>query len=148
MSIERFPMFTTIFLSSDPLTKISDSSLLKTTKSLKKMIVTSCDLDYVGNLNVLANVELLWLSDNKLETIPDMLNGVPRLRGLSIDKNSRMSCDRRMCWRRLWDRVRTPISSSDVMCRQPDELVGYRLLMVNPMFMNCNAGKCYFPDRI
>ena len=97
-------------------------------------------LSTVGDLTQKQNLKTIDISRNHLETVPDLLN-MSLLIGLKIGRNSRMSCDSRMCWRRLWDRMRVPlVSSDDVQCRQPPALVGYKLSEVNPKVMGCMEG--------
>ena len=148
--LQKFPNFTsegflrlhTIWIQRNPFTDIPDSLLSGMTKSIKSLVSYNGDLDTIGDLTLLSNLELLSLYGNNLETIPDLLRGVPNLRRLSIDQNRRMFCDRRMCWWRLWERVRAPLErSSDVICQQPETLSGFPMSTVNPKFMNCNEGR-------
>ena len=46
------------------------------TKSIKSLVSYSGDLDYMGDLTLLSNLEE-YLSGNNLETMPDLLGGVP-----------------------------------------------------------------------
>ena len=86
------------------------------------------------------NLRGITITNNHLETVPDLLN-MPSLTTLKIAYNSRMSCDCRMCWRRFWDRMRTPLAvSDDVICVQPSELAGFKLSEVNPKLMGCVEG--------
>ena len=86
------------------------------------------------------NLKSISIGHNNLETVPDLLD-MPFLTYLTIAKNRRMACDHRMCWRRLWDRIRAPLASSDdVKCVQPPELRGYKLSEVNPKLMGCAEG--------
>ena len=79
------------------------------------------------------------IDKNRLLTIPDMLD-FPALTHLFIRKNP-VICDRKMCWRRLWDRKRAPLIGDDVMCQMPPFLRGTMLSNVNPKAMGCYNGK-------
>ena len=99
-------------------------------------------LSTMVDFTIKPNLREIDISHNHLETVPDLLN-MTYLTKLKIAGNTRMSCDHRMCWRRLWDRMRAPFASSDdVMCVQPPELAGYNLSVVNPKLME--YGKCRF----
>ena len=92
-------------------------------------------------VDVIMYLDYLSITNNKLETQPDLL-GLPVLSKMLINGNSRMSCDKRMCWRHLWHRLRDPLYlSDDVTCVEPPLLAGYDMLRVNPKFMQCNNGK-------
>ena len=90
-------------------------------KSLITLNLLEGALSSIGDLTVLPNFRYIYLKGNSLETITDLLNGVPNLLNLYIRRNSRMSCDRRMCLWRLWERVRTPVNFDDVTCQQPSD---------------------------
>ena len=143
ISAERLPVLRTLGAGGNQFTNISDSTLLGMPKSLITLNLLEGALKSIGDLTVLSNLRYIYLRGNSLETIPDLLNGVPNLLYLYIRRNSRMSCDRRMCWWRLWERVRTLVTFDDVTCQQPSELSGYQLSEVNPKFMNCNEGNVH-----
>ena len=83
------------------------------------------------------------IHENELETVPDLL-GLRKLRQLRIAVNSRMNCDYRMCWRRLWNRLRSPlVEEDDVICVEPRLLANKILSLVNPKFMRCDNGKLW-----
>ena len=110
------------------------------TNSLKTVILDASNLKTVKGVEVLPKLAALQITGNNLETVPDLL-GLKRLRKLKIANNTRMSCDHRMCWRRLLDRMRTPLQEEDdVTCMMPDILAGHKLSTVNPKFMNCANG--------
>ena len=91
------------------------------------------------DLPLKTGVEYINLRWNNLETIPDMLD-FPNLNALTITAN-RIVCDQRMCWRRLWDRMRAPLAvRDDATCANPPELNGLLLSTVNPRAMGCYNG--------
>ena len=80
------------------------------------------------------------LANNHLLTIPDMLD-FPDLRQLFIGDNP-VTCDRGMCWWRLWDRMRAPLFlKDDIECKRPPLLRVTMLSNVNPKAMGCYNGK-------
>ena len=116
------------------------SNFVGMTKTVKSIYIESSNLHYADGLDSLPNLSILDIRNNNLETIPDLLD-LP-IRMLYISGNSRMNCDQRMCWRRLWDRVREPIpDSDDVICVKPPLLAGWIMSIVNPKFMHCSNGK-------
>ena len=117
------------------------SNLLSMTGTITFISISNSNLHFADGLELLPKLDYLNIMNNKLETLPDLLK-LPRLRRMFINGNSRMNCDKRMCWRRLWDRVRGPLDSSDdVKCVDPPLLAGHQMLNVNPKFMQCNNGK-------
>ena len=59
------------------------------------------------------------IDGNDLETVPDLL-GLKKLDALLSADNSRIKCDQRLCWRRLWERMRAPlVEEDDVICVEP-----------------------------
>ena len=140
VSAKRFPVLWSIGLDRNQFTHVSDSTLLGISMSLTVLNLQMGELESIGDITVLPNLKYVYLRKNNLETIPDLLNGLPKLLYLWITENKRLSCDRRMCWRRLWERVRTPGNFDDVMCQQPEEVKGLQLSEVNPKFMNCSEG--------
>ena len=88
----------------------------------------------------------LAIENNRLSTIPDMLD-CPALSRLFI-RNNPITCDWKMCWRRLWDRKRAPlIGKDDIQCQSPPSLRGTMLSDVNPRVMGCYNGKDPFMSR-
>ena len=142
VSSRRLPALTELHLHHNNLRNVSDSALAGM-RNMKRLSLAQANLVALGDVSVLDNLETLWLYENSLETIPDMLGGVPKLRYLSIRDNSRMTCDRRMCWWRLWGRVRPPIQSDEVDCVYPTAARGHRLSLISPGFMNCGQGGWY-----
>ena len=56
-----------------------------------------------------------------------------------------MNCDQLMCWRRLRERMREPISyPNDVTCVEPPLLAGNAISTINPKFMHYWNGKFWF----
>ena len=112
------------------------SSTIQTLGLMKNNLVE------IGDLTVLNNLGILYLRGNNLEMIPDILEGLLQLWVLKIGDNTRMSCDRRMCWRRLWDRMRPPIEyRDDVMCMAPPAARGHHLAKISPGFIQCARGE-------
>ena len=141
LTSSAYPLLDYIAISSNPKIKVIPEDVwehvsdnLHTFKASKTGLSTMVDLTLKNNLKD------IFISYNDLETVPDLLN-MTSLTSLKIAGNSRMACDRRMCWRRLWDRMRAPLASSDdVTCVQPPGLAGYKLSMVNPKLMGCVEG--------
>ena len=116
------------------------SNFFGVTEVIEGIYIESSNLHSADGLDLLPKIAVLDIKDNELETIPDLL-GLPNIRKLYINGNSRMNCDQRMCWRRLWDRMREPIEDSDdVICVEPPLLAGRAMSTVNPKFMHCING--------
>ena len=144
VSSSRFPVLEDLRLGGNEITYISDSALASMSSTLTELQLYRNKLVEIGDTAVLNNIDTLWLNENQLETIPDMLEGVPRLLKLKTKDNTRMSCDHRNCWMRLWDRVRSPIPiKDDVICMVPSAVRGHCLSLINPAFMQCDQGKAY-----
>ena len=139
LSLGRFPKLRSINVARNTFQEASN--FLGVTRKITWISIYSSNLHSADGLELLQNLNYLQIIDNKLETIPDLLK-LPKLRRMLINGNSRMNCDKRMCWRRLWDRVRQPFyKSDDVKCVQPPLLAGHEMLSVNPKFMQCDNGK-------
>ena len=143
LSSPNFPKLTYLNIQGNPINIIPDDVWLHVTDSLQTLDASQTGLSVMVDLTLRPNLQEIYISNNHLETIPDLLN-MTSLTTLKIDGNSRMSCDHRMCWRRLWDRIREPLASyDDVTCIQPPELAGYKLSVVNPELMNCAKGTIF-----
>ena len=142
VSSRRLPALTELHLQRNDLRNVSDSALAGMSY-MKRLSQAQTNLVELGDVSVLDNLETLWLDENSLETIPDMLDGVPKLGYLSIRDNGRMTCDCRMCRWRLWGRVRPPIRSDEVDCVYPPAARGHRLSLISPGFMNCDQDGRY-----
>ena len=113
------------------------------TEVVEDIIVDSSHLYSADGLELLSNLRKIFIMNNNLETIPDLLP-LPMLKRLYIKGNTRMKCDQRMCWRRLWERVKRPLTHYDnVICVEPPLLAGYAMSKVNPKFMQCSNGKWF-----
>ena len=142
VSSHRLPVLNTFYLNDNDITHISDGILAGMCRAIKELRLHRNKLIEFGDVTVLHNLGTLYLYNNELETIPDMLGGLPHLYSLRVKNNARMACDRRMCWKRLWDRVRSPIRrTDDVQCMAPPAARGYLLSMISPGFMQCYQGK-------
>ena len=105
------------------------------------MDLKNAGLKSAGGIETLTNLEAVQITGNDLETMPDLL-GLTKLRKVRIAGNTQMTCDHRMCWRRLLNRVRAPLELEDVvLCVHPPEFSGKDLSLVNPKFMECGNGK-------
>ena len=119
VSSQRFPVLETLRLDRNRITNISDSELASVSRNLFFLDLSYNKLTEIGDPTPLYRVSWLWLNGNELETIPDMLDGAP-LYVFRIEYNTRMACDHRMCWRRLYERVRSWIRcKDDVKCMAP-----------------------------
>ena len=116
-------------------------------------IVTVIDIQHsklksVSGVETLSNLYNFYATGNELETVPDLL-GLKNLIRLKISDNSRMTCDQRMCWRRLLNRVRNPLTDEDdVTCVHPPAITGHPLSTINPKFMNCVKGNSEYCTSI
>ena len=144
VSFARFPILSSLNIEVNYLKHVSNSTLAGISNTLTLLSLYRNRLLDIGNLTVLTNLRIVGLERNQLETIPDML-GLSQLRSLYIDGNTRMTCDHRMCWRRLWDRVRAPLfSSDDATCKAPLAARGHSLSRINPGFMQCDQGDGFY----
>ena len=110
-------------------------------KTMKFIDIASAKMRSADGMESLPLLRGFRINDNELETVPDLL-GLMNLTRLRIGSNSRMNCDYRMCWRRLWDRIRAPlVEEDDVICVEPPKFANRTLSLVNPKFMLCNNGK-------
>ena len=140
LTSSSFPKLIFLNITENPINIIPDDIWQNVTDSLQILDISQTGLSAMVDLTLRPNLQEIHMSNNHLETIPDLLNMIS-LTTLKIAGNSRMSCDRRLCWRRLWDRVREPLASyDDVTCVQPSELTGYKLSVVNPEIMDCAKG--------
>ena len=141
VSSSRLPALRFLELGGNYITHISDSALTSMSSTLRILSLHTNKLIEIGDITPLNNLEILLLGQNQLETIPDMLEGVPLIRRFEFKENIRMACDHRMCWMRLWDRVRSPIPiKDDVQCMGPPAARGHFLSLINPAFMQCHQG--------
>ena len=90
-------------------------------------------------LPIKPSLSFFAIEKNRLVTIPDMLD-FSALKYLFIRDNP-VTCDQKMCWRRLWDRKRAPLLGDDVRCQMPLRLQGAMLATVNPKLLSCYNGK-------
>ena len=135
LSFARFPRLYAVNIEIN--TFQEGSNFWDVSKMIGSITVNSSNLYSASGLELLPNLRRLEISHNKLEILPDLF-----LRRLLMCGNSRMNCDKRMCWRRLWDRVRHPLRiSDDVVCVDPPLLAGHSMSKVNPKFMQCSNGK-------
>ena len=141
LTLELFPNLKSVRLEKNAFQE--GSNFLGMTETVEALYIKSSNVHCADGLDLLPNLAILEIQKNKLETLPDLLE-LLNIRKLYINGNSRMSCDHRMCWRRLWNRVRKPIpDSDDVTCVEPPLLTGQVLSVVNPKFMHCRSGKLY-----
>ena len=141
LSFARFPKLKTV--NAELNTFQVGSNFVGVTEKIGYIGIDSSNLYSADGLNLLTNLEHLKIRNNNLDILPDLL-GLPRLKALYMNGNSRMNCDKRMCWRRLWDRVKNPLQESDdVRCVKPPLLAGHYMSKVNPKFMQCSDGKCF-----
>ena len=140
-NLTLYPLLVQINIMGNPeIRHIPDDVWGHITYNLKEFYGSNTGLSTAVDFTLKPNLKKIHISHNHLETVPDLLD-MPFLTELNIGYNSRMACDRRMCWRRLWDRMRAPLAGSDdVKCRQPSELSGYKLSKVNPKVMGCVEG--------
>ena len=110
-------------------------------RKMWRIDINGANMRSADGVETLPNLAGLFITGNHLETVPDLI-GSRKLWLLRIADNSRLICDYRMCWRRLWDRVRQPLrDQDDVTCVKPKFLAGNTISLVNPKFMQCENGK-------
>ena len=144
LTSSNFPKLTYMNIQGNPINIIPDDVWQHVTDNLQTLDVSQTGLSVMVDLTLRPNLQEIYISNNHLETIPDLLN-MTSLTTLNIGGNSRMSCDHRMCWRRLWDRIREPLASyDDVTCIQPSKIAGYKLSVVNPELMDCAKGIIFY----
>ena len=141
LTSSTYPLLVYISVSGNPqINEIPDGIWENLSNNLHTFLAHNTGLSMMVDLTLKRHLRDIDISNNHLEIVPDLLN-MTSLTKLKIADNSRMTCDRRMCWRRLWDRMRAPlVSSDDVTCVQPPELAGYQLSVVNPKMMGCMEG--------
>ena len=145
VSSQRFPALKWLYINNNDITNVSHAALAGMSGTVTQLQLYNNQLVHLGDATVLTNLNALQLHGNDLETIPDMLGGLPRLSTLRIKDNVRMACDHRMCWRRLWDRVRSPIKySDDVKCMAPPAARGHLLSLISPGFIECDQGEGWY----
>ena len=141
----RLPQLKLLSLGYNHITHISNSSLACMSNMVEELWIYITPLREIGDPTVLPNLQFLDVGRNELETFPDILAGLSRLEGFHIDHNTRMTCDHRMCWRRLWDRVRSPIRyAMNVKCMAPPNVRGHYLMSISPAFMQCDQGEGWY----
>ena len=143
LTSSNFPHLTYLGMEMNPINVIPENVWERLSDKLEVLTMFNTGLSVMVDLTLKPNLQEIDISDNHLETVPDLLN-MTSLSILKIAGNSRMACDRRMCWRRIWDRIRAPLASSDdVTCVQPPVLAGYKLSVVNPKMMECEKGMIF-----
>ena len=137
----RFPTLTWLNLSRNKLSIVIPYSWFENISINMQALnlARNCVVKLPEILPVKPHLSTFAIYKNRLLTIPDMLN-FPALKRLFI-KDNPVTCDRKMCWRRLWDRKRTPLIGDDVRCQMPHFLRGTKLSNVNPKAMGCCNGK-------
>ena len=141
VSSSRFPILYHLRLANNAITYISDSALASMSSTVRILELHKNKLVEIGDITQLNNLETLTLHQNQLETIPDMLEGAPLIEKFTFKDNTHMACDHRMCWMRLWDRVRAPIlTKDDVQCMASPAAKGFFLSLINPALMQCYQG--------
>ena len=139
LTVARFPKLLFLRANRNDFSQ-AENIFLESSHSIDTVIMIASKLKSVESVEILPKLRDLQIAGNHLETIPDLL-GLNTLVKLKIAYNARMSCDHRMCWRRLLDRMRAPLQSEDdVTCMAPAILAGLKLSMVNPKFMDCANG--------
>ena len=143
----RLPQLKVLGLGYNRITHITDSALACMSSTLESVGLYRNSLREIGDPTVFPNLRNLLVEQNELETFPDILAGLSRLKGFWIDQNTRMTCDHRLCWRRLWDRVRSPIKyATNVECMAPRNVRGHYLMSISPAFMQCDQGEGWYSD--
>ena len=136
----RLPNLKSLTASGVPFITISDSDFQDLADSLTVLILSDCSLQNIPNLALKVNLKDIRIKHNHLVTIPD-LSSLQNLNNLFI-KGNPITCDERMCWRRLWERFKAPFNrKDDVICQEPAELRNKSLSTVDPALMQCYDGK-------
>ena len=93
-------------------------------------------LTSIPDYTVYPHMEVLFLHDNRLTTIPDFYNTT-----LSLSNNP-LVCDNALCWIRMWPWIfNTPILTDTPTCVSPNRAAGTPLMEVRPIHMECFNGK-------
>ena len=140
ISLLRFSYLKTLRLSQNYITNISNAALAGANTMFKALILDSNRLVQIGDFTILTGLEYTYMRGNKLETIPDML-GLTKTWGIFISGNTRLTCDHRMCWMRLWNRMRSRLSPENVQCMAPSDVKGHLFSLISPGFMQCDQGE-------
>ena len=84
----------------------------------------------------------LYLSDNKLSTVPDLFQ-LP-LNTIQLSKNP-IICNQSLCWLRLWSWMKaSPLSTDRITCEMPEALANVLLKDINPLTLECQNGAYYW----
>ena len=142
LSATRFPQLQFLRGNGNNFTK-DETIFHGSSNTIYSVNLNGCNLKSVKGIENLPNLVGLQIVNNNLDTVPD-LSGLIKLNKLLIAHNTRMTCDHRMCWRRLLNRVRTPLQAEDnVICVLPTPFAGHPLSTVNPKFMECAIGNSF-----
>ena len=140
ISVSRFPSLRGLKLGSNYITNISNSALAVANNKFRYLSIPWTRLVQIGDLTLLSALEYIDLRFNELATIPDMM-GLTNLETIMATGNTRMTCDRRMCWARLWNRVRLWLITDSIQCVASSDVSGHLLSQISPGFMQCDQGK-------
>ena len=140
VSADRLPALERLFIYGNPLQAIPDDMFAGISDSIIQFVAASADLSVAPNLALKKRLSSVILKGNNLETLNDLLEELPLLDEILLEKNGRWTCDKRMCWWRLWERVRTEITFDNPQCVNPASLGNFTLRDVNPKFMDCFNG--------
>ena len=137
----RFPILTWLYLPGNKLgPEIPYSWFENISINIQLLhLATNNIIKLPESLPVKPRLSFVAIEKNRLLTIPDMMD-FPALKQLYI-RNNPVTCDQKMCWRRLWGRKRAPLRGDDVICQMPLFLRGTKLSNVNPKAMGCYNGR-------
>ena len=137
--LTHLPNLATLILSTNSFSDIPQDLIDRLSSKLKSLQLTKCGLTSAPDFTTKHKLTTLYLDSNDLVTIPDLL--YLNLTKLRIKKNP-ITCDIRMCWRRMWAWIKTlPRGFDDVICDEPPNLKGLSLMSLNPKAMYCYQGK-------
>ena len=141
VSANRLPALKTLRIQYNAFQVIPDYMFSGMADSLTRFDAFWCDLNFTPNFALKSNLNQIDLRGNNLETQLDLLAELPKLKKLRLESNRRWTCDKRLCWWRLWGRVRKEINFDNPRCMNPQWMRNFTLREINPKFMDCSDGK-------
>ena len=144
VSANRLPALKTLRIQYNAFQVIPDYIFSGMSDSLNRFDAFWCDLNFTPNFALKSNLNQIDLRGNNLETQLDLLAELPKLKKLRLESNRRWTCDKRLCWWRLWGRVRKEINFDNPRCMNPQWMRNFTLREINPKFMDCSDGMVWY----
>ena len=140
VSADRLPALEKLFIQGNQFQVIPENMFAEISDSMSQFASSVGALSVAPNLALKKQLSSIILIANNLETLDDLLAELPLLDELLLETNSRWTCDKRLCWWRLWGRFRAEITFDNPQCVNPKRLENFMLRDVNPKFMDCFNG--------